>query len=59
MKRLAIVGDLVIVSVDVPDGVPDFTFMALVVSIGPFFIEVYCPADCKSYTVSPLWCETL
>lgn len=59
MKRLPVVGDLVIVAVDLPEGVADFTFIALVVNISPFFVDVYCPDDSKTYTVSPSWCETL
>ena len=44
-------GDLIKVHVDTPDEAPDFSFIALVMHVSPFFLQVYCPEDGKIYTV--------
>lgn len=42
------VGSLVRVVVDGGfDQVPDYSFIAMITHIGPFLIDVYCPADTR------------
>jgi len=52
-------GDLIKVYVDTPDEASDLSFIALVMHVSPFFLQVYCPEDGKIYTVPEDWCETL
>tara|TARA_R110001583_G_scaffold154146_5_gene305839 strand:+ start:85 stop:252 length:168 start_codon:yes stop_codon:yes gene_type:complete len=52
-------GDLIRVHVDTPKETPDFSFIAFVMHISPFLLQVYCPEDGKIYTIPEEWCETL
>jgi hypothetical protein len=52
------IGDLIMVHIDIPKGLPDFSFIALVVSTGSM-IECYSPAENKSYVVPWGWCTKI
>ncbi len=53
-------GSLVRVVVDGGwDYQPDYSFIAMITHIGPFLVDVYCPADQKRYQVPEEWVEII